>query len=513
MTEPNVNTPAVPLPSRGGLRRNWFETIFSFPVMCMFLLAAVIFGFCAKQFAEPDIWWHLRDVSYLFHNHAFPAVDTYSLGAAGSPWLNHEWLSEIPFYLAFRAWGLQGILALYFVILLLIYTGIYYLSLQAGADCKDATVVTLLGISLGVVSIGPRTLLFGWLCMVGLLLLLDHWQRTGKGLWLLPPLFAVWINLHGSWVFGMVVLAITTLSGLIEGEWGLVVARRWSRSQWKQLLLVIGASLAALFVNPFGYRLVVYPFDFLFRQQSNAQYITEWQPVDLSTGDGKLMYIVIFGLLAAALFSRRRWQLRDVLLTAFALYAGLSHLRFLFFVGLIVVPILAPYLQLFPPYDRELDKPLLNATIMLVVICGLGVFFPSAGQLRQQVDEMFPRTALEFMQHEGLNGRIFNQYLWGGYMEWYSPELKPFVDSRADIFVYNGTLDDHRKATTMQAPLEVFDKYRFDYLLLQPDRPLTYLLQNSRDWQMVYFDKVAVLFERVPDGGDSTKPQATSHSQ
>ena len=98
-------------------------------------------------------------------------------------------------------------------------------------------------------------------------------------------------------------------------------------------------------------------------------------------------------------------------------------------------------------------------------------------------------------------------------MEWYSPELKPFVDSRADIFVYNGTLDDHRKATTMQAPLEVFDKYRFDYLLLQPDRPLTYLLQNSRDWQMVYSDKVAVLFERVPDGGDSTKPQATSHSQ
>ncbi len=74
----------------------------------------------------------------------------------------------------------------------------------------------------------PRMLLFGWLCMVGLLLVLDRFRRTGKGLWLLPPLFALWINLHGSWVFGVIVLALTIVSGLVEGEWGLVVARRWS---------------------------------------------------------------------------------------------------------------------------------------------------------------------------------------------------------------------------------------------------------------------------------------------
>ena len=143
---------------------------------------------------------------------SIPSVDTYSFTAAGSPRLDFEWLSEVPFYLGFKAAGLQGILTVYFAVLVLIYVGVYYRSCRAGADCKDATLTTLLAIFLGVVSIGPRTLLFGWLCMVGLLIVLDRFQRTGKGLWLLPPLFALWINLHGSWVFGVVVLTLTIAS-------------------------------------------------------------------------------------------------------------------------------------------------------------------------------------------------------------------------------------------------------------------------------------------------------------
>jgi len=482
-------------------RTSWTElagSVFSFPVMCMFLLAAVIFGFSVKQIAEPDIWWHLRNAAYLFEHHSFPSVDSYSFGAAGSPWLAHEWLSEIPFFLAFKAMGLQGILGVYFAVLVLIYVGVYYRSCRAGADCKNATVTTLLAIFLGVVSIGPRVLLFGWLCMVALLLLLDRFQRKGRGLWLLPPLLVFWINLHGSWVFGMVVLALTIASGLVEGQWGLVVAQRWTIEELKKLLLTLAASLAALFVNPLGYKLVLYPFDFLFRQPSNMKHIAEWHSVDFSTGDGKLALFTILALLAAALFSRRLWRLDEVLLTAFALWAALSHARFLFFAGLILAPILAPRLDLFSPYERELDKPWLNAAIMAAVVGALIFFFPSAAQLEQEVDEQYPRAALEFMQRQHINGQIFNQDWWGGYMEWNSPELKPFIDGRADIFVYNGTFDDYVKAVSIQTPFEILDKYGIDYALLEPKQPLGYLLEHSAQWHPIYSDKVAVLFERTP---------------
>ncbi len=268
----------------------------------------------------------------------------------------------------------------------------------------------------------------------------------------------------------MVVLALTIASGLVEGEWGLVVARRWTAVELRKLLLAFAASLAALFVNPFGYKLVFYPYTLLLRQQGVMQYIEEWQSVNFSTPNGKLALAVIFALLAAALFSRRRWRLDEVLLTSFALWAALSHLRFLFFAGLIIVPILAPRLTLFPPYDRELDKPWLNAIIMAAVVGSMIFFFPSAAELQQKVDEEYPKAALEFMQRQQLNGRIFNQYKWGGYMEWHAPELKTFVDGRADIFVYNGVFEDFLSATALKHSFEILDKYKIDYVFLSAER-------------------------------------------
>ena len=232
--------------------------------------------------------------------------------------------------------------------LVLIYTGVYYRCCRAGADCKNAAIVTSLAIFLGVVSMGPRTLLFGWLCMAGLLLVLDHFRETGKGLWLLPPLFALWINFHGSWVFGLVVVVVTIASGLIEGEWGLVSARRWRPVELKKLLLALAASLGALFLNPFGYKLVLYPFNLVLRHQSGIQALEEWQSVNFSIGSGKVALVTVLALIAAALLSLRRWRLDEVLLTAFALGEALLHVRFLFFAALIVAPILAPRLKLFP---------------------------------------------------------------------------------------------------------------------------------------------------------------------
>jgi hypothetical protein len=82
-------------------------------------------------------------------------------------------------------------------------------------------------------------------------------------------------------------------------------------------------------------------------------------------------------------------------------------------------------------------------------------------------------------------------------MEWYAPGLKTFIDGRADIFTYNGVLDDHRKAVFIEKPFEVLDKYRINYALLEPNQALGYLLEHSPNWRLIYSDKVAVLFERT----------------
>ena len=471
----------------------------------MSLLTGVIFAFAARGIAETDIWWHLRNARTLLQLHSFSPVDTYSFTAAGAPWLSFEWLSEVPYFLAFRARGLQGILLVYSIVVALIFVGVYYRCWRAGANCKDAAVATLGGICLAGVSLAPRTLLFGWLCMEGLLLVLDHFRRTGRGLWLLPPLFALWINLHGSWVFGMAVLAIVIGSGMVHGEWGLVVADRWKPGQLKSLLLAGAASFAALFVNPFGYRLVLYPYDLLIRHNDVVQGLEEWQPVNFGSTNGKLALALVFLLIALPLISSKRWKLQDVLLTAFALWAALSHVRFLFFAGLVIMPIVAPRLDLFPPYEPELDKPWLNAAIIAGVVAALIFFFPSAAQLQQKVDETFPKNALQFMQEHKLDGRIFNQYAWGGYMEWNTPQFKPFIDGRADIFVYNGVFRDFLRATAVDNSFEILNNYKIDYVLLPPRAPMAYLLRHSQEWRRLYSDSVSVLFGRARDAAAPTK--------
>lgn len=480
-------------------RRQWRDVaadIFSFPVMCMALLSAVILRYCIRGIAESDIWWHMRNAQDLLHSHAFPRVDTYSFGAAGSPWMNFEWLSEIPFFLAFKHAGLQGLLIVYFALLVIIFSGVYYQCCRAGTDCKDAAIATLGAICLAGVSMAPRTLLFGWLCMIALLLVLDRFHHTGKGLWVLPPLFALWINLHGSWLFGVIVLALTIGSGFLEGEWGVVVARKWSSSELRALLLTFAGCLLALFVNPFGYKLIIYPYTLLLRQQGVMEYIDEWQPVNFGTINGKLALLLIFCVIASALLSTRRWRLDEVLLTAFALWAALSHVRFLFFAGLVIVPILAPRLALFPPYERELDKPWLNAVIIAAVIAGVAITFPSSGQLQQRIDDEYPKAAMEYMRAHGVNGRLFNQYKWGGYIEWNYPEVKPFIDGRADIFIYNGVFRDFLRATALDDSFAILDQHKIDDVLLQPNEPLVYMLKRSPSWRVAYADNVAVLLER-----------------
>jgi hypothetical protein len=475
-------------------RRNFFP----FHFLWLSLVALEISVIAGVHFADADIWFHLRNAQELLTRHSFLRADLYTFTTAGAPLLDHQWLSELPYYFAFQAWGLRGLLGMYLVLLLLIFAAIYYLALQRGAGPGDAALATMAGVALGCYSFGPRTLHFGWLCLVVLFLVLERFQRTGRGLWVLPPLFALWINLHGSWIFGLVVIGAYIVSGLVQGQWNNVVAERWTPAQLRKLLIVATVSFAALFVNPYGYKLVWYPFDLLFRQKVNLDNMGEWVSVNFHSGWGKLAMFMLLTLLAAAWFSRKPWKLRDVLLATFAVWASLNHLRFLFFAAIILVPILAPRLQLFGLYDAKKDKPWLNLAITAAIMAMIVAACPSAAELQNNIDSQFPRDALRFIQQKQITNRLFTWYDFGGYVELHAPSIKTFADGRTDIFVYNGVLDDYIKINAIEQPFELLDKYKIDYVLFPVDTRLTYVLDHNPAWRTIYEDRVAKLFERVP---------------
>ena len=189
----------------GGIGRKRPWPFVPFTVVLTFIVLVLVFITAHGKVADPDIWWHLHNADYLIQHHSLPRYDMYSFTVTGHPWINHEWLSDLPYYLAWRVFGLRGIDALAVTLLCLIYLGVLYLSYRECGNYKSAVLATACAIFLGRVSFGPRTILFGYAFLVVLLVILQRFkQKSQAPLWLIPPLFCLWINTHGSWSLGMI---------------------------------------------------------------------------------------------------------------------------------------------------------------------------------------------------------------------------------------------------------------------------------------------------------------------
>jgi hypothetical protein len=474
-----------------------YRTIFGFPVLLAALLAGTVYFFASRGIGDPDIWWHLRNAEYLVQHGSMVRSDMYSFTASGAPWINHEWLTELPFYFGWRLMGVRGLYLVLLCTVEIILLGVFYLAYRSSHNVKGAFLASFFAVFLATISFGPRTLLFGWILLVIELLILLDFKEGKDRTWLLPPLFLVWVNSHGSWLIGMVFFSIFLGSGLIEGQWGRIVATRWTRAQFTKLAAMMGLSLLALFVNPYTYHLVFYPFDLAFQQKLNISHVTEWQSLDFHAVRGKIVFGMLAATIVLALARKRPWRLDEVGFLLFGFYATLTYSRFMFLGAIVLTPLLAAEIDFLPPYRREIDKPLLNAVIIVCILAGMIRGLPSAQFLMEDTVKDYPVKALPYLQHFAPAGRVFNDYLWGGYLIWNARQIPVFVDSRVDIYDHRGIFGDYLDAMGVKHPLEMLDKYHIRYVLYTKEAPLAYLLLHSPGWKIDYDDGSTVLLERV----------------
>ena len=499
-------TSVIESEKRTALRRTQqlFKKLCSFPVLLVILFALVVFLAIPKNIADPDIGWHLRNAQIQLHTHAFLRQDLYSFTTHSKlwmdhSWMDHEWLSEILFYLGWRAFGPRGIFLVTVVAIETILLGILGLAYLQSRSVKAAFVISFLAIFLAGVSFGPRTLLFGWIFLVLELALLASFRQGKDFLWALPFVFLLWVNAHGSWIIGLVLLALFALSSSVEGRWGSIEAIRWSRPQARKLAWVSLLSTLAIFVNPYGWRLALYPFDMAFHQKLNIANVDEWRSLDFHSPRGKIVLATLAVAILLQLVRRRRWMLHEVLFLLVGTYAALTYSRFLFLAAILVVPLLAEDLSQWMPYYADRDKPWLNAAIILGSVVAVICLFPTNRQLNDRGSRLYPDAALTYLQNFHPRGNVFNDYLWGGYMIWNVRQVPVFIDSRVDVFERNGVLADYLHAIRIEDSLQILDKYSIQYVLFENHRPLSYLLQHTPGWKVDYQDKTTVLFERTHD--------------
>lgn len=474
----------------------------SFPVMLASTLVALAVLTVRSRFNDPDLWWHLRTGQIIWTNRAIPRTDLLSFTTGQHSWVASEWLSQLSIYMAWKAGGYGGLMLwLCLSAAALLVLQYVFCSLYSG-NAKVAFLGALVTWFFSTVGLAIRPQVLGFTFLVCELLILHLGRsRDRRWLYLLPFLFAIWVNAHGSFFLGLIVLATVLVTGSFEIHAGLLRSRPVDVAQRKTLRRAASLSVTALFANPLGWSLLAYPLRTIFDQRMQLDAVTEWQKLSFDDVRAFGLLAVAGAILLIALMRRIVLYVDEIALLAVAFGMAVLHQRFLFAWGIVAAPILCR--QLADAWDGSMarDRILPNA-ILTFGSLGLALAaFPSQSLLVEQVHRGNPVEAVDFIRRSHLSshltGRMLNEYVYGGYLSWALPEQKVFIDGRADVYAWTGVFEDYgRWATLRDDPNRLLDKYRIDFCLLPKAAPMARVMSYLPGWSERYSDSQAVIFTR-----------------
>ena len=476
------------------------RAVFSFPALLGALLVAAPFVSLRNFTLDSDIWWHLKVGQAILAMHHWPSADTYSFAAPGTPWMANEWIGEVLLAATHQAFGLQGLLALNLALGGAILLALYGLASLRSGNSKAAFVACAVLVFLTAVLFTLRPQMLGYLFLIITLIILERF-RLGRArtLWLLPALFLLWVNTHGSFVFGIFAFGVYVVSGLVKIRWGGLESVPWTAGERLRLGSVFLASLIALAITPYGIRLAGFPLEMAYSHPMVAANIQEWQPMPFNTQTGKLFLALLIGFLLAQAILRFTWHLAEYALFLFGIIAACLHARFV----MVFVPFCAPPLAVIlkrwlAPYEPRKDKYGLNAILMVGVIVAMVRFFPSRAQLERRVAQQWPVKAVQYLQQHPPARPMFNNYEYGGYLIYaLDDQNKVFIDGRTDMYEHSGVFSDYlRIGRATPDALLLLQKYNVQSCLIGREEALATILAASSQWQRAYSDDLCVLFVR-----------------
>jgi hypothetical protein len=458
---------------------------------------------------DPDTWWHILVGGQILRTHVWPTHDPYSFTVHGSPWIAYEWLGEVVLDLFWKHGGLEGLMVFITVFAGIVMGLLYYYASSRSRSSKSAFVACALLLPLASLEFITRPQILGYIFLIVTLICLEKFrQGHSKVLWLLPVVFWLWVNTHGTFVLGFLILSICWATGLREFQLGRIYARRWAPAQRQKLELTFLLCLVASVLTPYGTRLAAYPLKMFSSQPLIVQTIQEWRPLDLSQFYGKLFVglVVLFVIGVAA--TGLRWRLDDFLLFVFATAETLMHARFVFLFVPVFAPLAAELLDRWiPKYQPSTDRPGLNFGLIALIAFGMVKFAPPRSKLEGALRRTEPVGAVRYLKQHTGTGRMFNYSDWGGYLIFeLAPGHQVFIDGRLDIYEYGGVFSDYLKIIRAQpnAPF-LMRKYGVESCLIPEGGSLATLMVASPDWIKIYNDPTSVIFIKARETPNATR--------
>jgi len=480
----------------------------------VFFAGILLFGLLAmtaRPATDPDLWWHLRTGQWIVENGRVPYTDHFSFTRGGSPWVSHEWLSEVVLYELWKHGG-PGTLIVFSAIITT--AGFLLLYLRCPGKPYWAAGATVLGAWASAPSWGARPQMFTFTLASLLLWLLERGEERPRLLLWIPPLFLLWLNLHAGFALGPALLLLYALGLTLEALAG---TTPWPQARpiILRVVIVTLACLALVPLNPSGAQLYRYPLDTL-RSHGMRSLIVEWFSPDFHQWLYFPFLLVFLLLLIALAGSRSRVKGRVLLPLLFTSFAALDAVRHIPIFILLAIPVLAPALPLtsfsaalsvktglapsphpVPIRFRRFFNPI--AVLLLAVFAFLRWENLVGGQAAREA-ALFPEPAVAFLQASRQPERLFVYYDWGGYAIWkLNPQYRVFADGRADL--YGDDLLQQCIQTVVQLHQgwqEVLDRWKVQTILVPPTSALAQALLIDPHWSAPYRDSRAVVFVRTP---------------
>jgi len=498
-------------------------------VVLLYLLAFAPVG--AGLLNDADTGWHIRNGQQIVRTLAVPRTDDFSYSMNGKPWYAWEWLYDALVGLVAARLGLNGIVLLTAAVIGLTFAFLFRSLVAGSGDIVVSALLTVLAALSAQVHMLARPHVVGWLLTLAWIRLLYRFQAgKASALWWLPGLMLVWVNVHGSFVLGLVLLLLFAAGNF----WTCLTTRNAGNKQRARTAMArlgiagVFCALATL-ATPYGYKLHLHVYQYLSNRYF-MDHILEFATPNFHGSAEKYFEALLALALVAALLAARRLRAVDVVLVLFAGYTGLYAIRNIPVSSMIIALAIAPTLsEAIRIQAQRCDLPgwlqracarvresgarmnsvedmlrghLIPVAVLLaslIVAAQGGRLFNTAVLAAHFDQRQFPVGAAEYIATHNIHDHMFSTDRWSGYLIYrLYPQTRLFIDDRHD-FYGEAFLKEYLKA--LGADLgwrEVLDKNQITSVLIPPNVPLANVLKETSDWKVAYDDGVAIIFARTP---------------
>jgi hypothetical protein len=337
------------------------------------------------------------------------------------------------------------------------------------------------------------------------------------------PLQALWVNLHGAYLFGPLLLAlvlgcvVVMRTAAIPDQGAAFTAR-----DQKNLAAVLAASLLACMLNPYGYEILGFSVEVTLRSGYIKEWIKEWQSplTPRLLADYHVRSILVLGglLWASILLRARDKPVLDAAIAALTTYTALRARRFVPYAAIFALPILlrvareglAPWLTERALRRRPLLDFALAAFLPLTFVAYGHPFDASWGRpIGISVSTTGPVGPVNYAKAAGLRGNAMNAYEDGAFIV-YSlyPEVRPVADSRIDVFGPK-LVRQYRQSMRSPGALFAFMALNCTNLVLMSQKPVFKTvygwLRRNPAAKLLYEDPTGFLFAYDLKRGGGTR--------